>query len=204
MAEKKERIFKIKEQVRNIYYASKSFVILKASKKYKLMNKQLKERIMLSITEVNGCSLCSYVHTRAALSSGMTRENIKMILDGNHDKIPVEDAVAVMFSQDFAYSKENPSDESINRLIEEYGIKKAELVIAASNVITMTNGMGIGMGLFFNRLRFKRDKRSNIFSEIFNPLLTMVLFPILVLLNLIKCMFNDLKLLSNKNVLIKE
>mgnify|MGYP000692557529 CR=1 FL=1 len=76
MAEKKERIFKIKEQVRNIYNASKSFVILKASKKYKLMNKQLKERIMLSITEVNGCSLCSYVHTRAALSSGMTRENI--------------------------------------------------------------------------------------------------------------------------------
>lgn len=204
MAEKAERIFKVKEQLRNIYFAAKSFVILKKSKKYKLMNKQLKERIMLSITEVNGCSLCSYVHTRAALSSGMTRDNIKMILDGNHDSIPLQDAVAVMFSQDFAYSKENPSDESINRLIEEYGIQKAELVIAASNIITMTNGMGIAMDLFLKRIRFKRDKRSNLLSEILNPLLTMALFPTLVIYSFVNCLFTDLRLLGKQKILIKD
>lgn len=204
MSQKQERVFKIKEQVKNIYLASKSFVLLKKSKKYRLMNKKLKERIMLSVTEVNGCTLCSFVHTKVALGAGMSKENIKEILDGEHNNIPVEDAVAVMFSQEFAYSKEHPSDDSVNRLIKEYGIKKAELVLAACNVITMTNGMGISMAMFGNRLRFRREKRSNIIGEIMNPLLTMILFPTLVIYNIIYCFFKDVKLFPKNRVLINE
>ena len=204
MSQKQERIYKIKEQIKNIYLASKSFVLLKKSKKYKLMNKKLKERIMLSVTEVNGCTLCSFVHTKVALGAGMSKENIKAILDGNHNNIPVGDAVAVMFSQEFAYSKEQPSDESINRLIQEYGIQKAELVLAVCNVITMTNGMGISMAMFGDRLRFRREKRSNIMVEIMNPLLTMILFPPLVIYNMVYCFFKDVNLFSKNRKLVKE
>ena len=80
------RVFKVKEHIRNIYYASKAFVILKRNKKFRLMNKKLKERIMLSITEVNGCTMCSFVHTKLALSSGMSNDEIQELLIGNQPK----------------------------------------------------------------------------------------------------------------------
>ena len=195
------RVFKIKEQLRNIYYGAKGFVLLRFSKKTRLMNKKLKERIMLSITEVNGCEMCSFIHTKIALSSGMSKEDIKQILDGDTTNIPLDEAVAVMFGQDFAYSKECPSSESINRIIDEYGYSKAELIVAACNMITMTNGMGTSMDYFYNRIRLRRNKNSNIIVELFNPLLTMLLFPVFVLFFTFKTLLGakpkPLKSLSN-------
>ena len=186
MKNRGNRVFTLKEQIKNIYYGAKGFVLLKAMKKTRLMNKKFKERIMLAITEVNGCEMCSYVHTKVALSSGMTNEEIKQILDGNTDNIPVEEAVAVMFGQHFASTKEHPEQNVVQRIIDEYGYEKAELVVAASNMITMTNGMGTSMDYLYNRLRFKRNKKSNLLVEIFNPLLTMFLFPLFVVFFFIK------------------
>lgn len=193
-----KRVFSIKEQLRNIYFAAKSFVLLRKSKKYKLINKKFKERIMLAVTEVNGCEMCSFVHTKIALSSGMTREEIKSILDNDHTNIPVEESVALIFSQHFAYSKESPSNEALERIIEDYGKQKAELILAVCNMITMTNGMGTSMDYFYSRLRFKRNKKSNILIEVFNPLLTMVLFPVFTLFFFVICFFKKpvLKLLK--------
>lgn len=199
------RVFTLKEQIKNIYKGAKGFVLLKTSKKTKLMNKQFKERIMLAITEVNGCEMCSFVHTKLALSSGMSAENIKKILDGDTSNIPINEAVAVMFAQDFAYQKENPAKESIQRLVNEYGFQKAELIIAACNMITMTNGMGISMDFFYNRLKFNRNKKSNILIELLNPLLTMVFFPLFVLYNYVFRFFTNIKLLDkNYNLVIKK
>ncbi len=191
---KNKRVFTVKEQIRNIFLASKSFVLLKKSKKLKLMNKKFKERIMLAVTEVNGCEMCSFVHTKLALSSGMTREEIKNILESNHTDIPLNESVALIFSQHFAYTKENPSSDAVERLVEEYGVKKSELILAACNVITMTNGMGTSLDYLYARIRFKRNKRSNIIIEIMNPLLTMILFPIFTLGFFIRCLVKRPKL----------
>ncbi len=180
------RVFKVREHVRNIYFGAKGFVFLRTSRKYRIFNKKIKERIMLAVTEVNGCSMCSYVHTKVALESGMDAECIQGILGGDTSLIPVEDAVAVMFAQDYAASKDKPSVESITRIEEEYGKDKADLIVAACRMITMTNGMGTSMEYFWNRLRFKRNKESNLFVEIFNPLFTMLLFLPLVIFNYIK------------------
>jgi AhpD family alkylhydroperoxidase len=188
------RVFRFREQVRNIKDGAKGFVLLKTSKKLKIMNKKLKERIMLAITEVNGCSMCSYVHTKIALESGMDSECISGILNGDTSLIPVEDAVAVMFAQDFAASKERPSEASVNRIIEEYGYEKAQLILAACHMITMTNGMGTSMEYLWDRMKFKRNKESNIFIEVFNPLATMILFPIFALFFRLQTMFHKIQI----------
>lgn len=198
MKNKQSRIFSIKEQLKLIYYGAKGFVLLKTSKKTKLMNKKLKERIMLAVTEVNGCTMCSFVHTQLALSSGMSREVIKELLAGDHKNIPLEDSVAVIFAQHYAFNKEKPSSESIERLVDEYGFKKAELVIAACNMITMTNGMGTSMDYFYHRIQFKRNKDSNLLLELLNPLLTMLLFPLLVAFNYLASLFTNIKILNLK------
>lgn len=176
MNNKTSRVFKVTEQLKNIFCGAKGFVLLKKSKKLRLMNKKLKERIMLAVTSVNGCNMCSYVHTKVALKSGMTSEQIKDLLVGNDTYVPKEDAVAVAFALHFADSQESPDEEAIERIINEYGIDKAQLIFAACQMITMTNGMGIGLDNFYHRIQFRRNKASNILIELFNPLLTMLLF----------------------------
>ncbi|AIO18386.1 Carboxymuconolactone decarboxylase family protein [Candidatus Izimaplasma bacterium HR1] len=182
MSSHNSRVFKINEQIKNTYYGAKGFVLLRFSKRLKLMNKKFKERIMLATTEANGCSMCSYVHTKIALSSGMTNEDIKKILDGETSSVPVNEAVAVLYAQEFASSLGKPGEESTIRLINEYGFRKAELIVAACNMITMTNGMGISLHFLLDRLKFNRNKNSNILLEVLNPLITIVLFPLLTIL----------------------
>ncbi len=198
MKQEQGRVFKIKEQIKNIHLGAKGFVLLRSSRKSNLMGKKFKERIMLTITEVNGCQMCSYVHTKLALNSGMSKENILAILQGDTTNIPLNEAVAVMFGQIFADTKEHPDSESIKRLIEEYGFKKAELILAACNMITMTNGMGTSMDYLYNRIKFNRNKNSNILIEIFNPLLTMILFPVLTIYNYLFNKFTTLHLLKKQ------
>ena len=189
------RIFRVKTHLSNIKKAARGFTLLRYKKKQKIMNKRLKEHISLAVTAVNGCSLCSFVHTKVALSSGMSNEEISALLEQDMGNVRHEDAVALAFAQHYADSKENPDDDAIKRLIDEYGVEKAELIVAVCHMITMTNGMGISMHLFLERLKFKRDKRSNIFLEMLNPLLTMVLFPILAVYYFVKCRIKTLRLL---------
>ncbi|WP_085558880.1 carboxymuconolactone decarboxylase family protein [Carnobacterium iners] len=49
-------------------------------KKKELSSPHFMERIMLAVTQVNGCSVCSYTHTKMALEVGMKSEKIKNIL----------------------------------------------------------------------------------------------------------------------------
>ncbi|QMS85079.1 carboxymuconolactone decarboxylase family protein [Candidatus Xianfuyuplasma coldseepsis] len=192
------RVFSIKEQLQNIVCASKSFVLLRSKRRTGLMNKKLKERIMLAVTEVNGCQMCSFVHTKIALQSGMTKEQIQEILNGDTSNIPVEDAVAVLFGQHFADQKEDPTDDAIYRLVDEYGFEKAELIVAVCNMITMTNGMGISMDHLWRRIRFKSVAQSRFLYELFNPLLTMFLFPVFSLFHFMKTLYKKASLLPNK------
>jgi len=201
---KQSRVFTVSEQLKNIYYGAKGFVLLKTSKKYRLMNKKFKERIMLAITEVNGCTMCSFVHTKIALSSGMSNESIQALLNGDTTNVPIDEAVAVLFGQHFASSMEHPDEDAITRLVTEYGFQKAELVLAACNMITMTNGMGTSLDYLAHRLQFKRNKQSRIVSELLNPLLTMILFPMFVLYYFLVSVFTHVKLLSKNYRLLSE
>mgnify|MGYP002639505340 CR=1 FL=1 len=184
-----KRIFTIKEHFKIMNHAAKSFGMLMYVKKHKLFNKQFKERIMLAVTEVNGCELCSYVHTKISLSSGMDSNEIKTILNGNKDDIPENELVGVLFGEYYAFSHELPEKAMVNRLIEEYGRDKAKIICAILGMITLTNSMGISMGLFKERLMFKRVKKSKLINELGIPLLTMTIFPSLFLFYKLKSVF---------------
>lgn len=174
-----KRLFTIKEHIPIVNRAAKSFHVLRYVKKNKLFNKQFKERIMLAVIEVNGCELCSYVHSKISLESGMTTGEIGQLLQGSKDDIPQSELVAVLFGENFAASHENPDKMAIDRLIEEYGKDKATTIYSILNMITMTNSMGITLACLKDRLSFKRVKKSKFINEITVPLTTVILFPIL-------------------------
>jgi AhpD family alkylhydroperoxidase len=104
---------------------------LSKSKKNKDINQELSERIMLAVTEVNGCEVCSYAHTRMALESGMSNEEIQNMLSGIVTDILSEELPAVMFAQHYTDSRGKPSEDSWNRLVEVYGLSKANGIIGS-------------------------------------------------------------------------
>ena len=188
-----KRIFTIKEHFKIMNHAAKGFGVLFYAKKHKLFNKQFKERIMLAVTEVNGCELCTYIHTKLSLSAGMKYEEINEILNGSKSDIPESELIAVLFGEHYADTHEHPDKEAVDTLISEYGREKTKVICAVLGVITLTNSMGISMGLFTERILFRRVKKSKLINELGIPLLTMTIFPILFIYHKIKSIFKVTK-----------
>jgi len=194
MKNNEKRLFRLGEHIKIIYRASFGFLYLKLTKKKKVMNFKFKERIMLAITEVNGCALCSYVHTKLALKSGLTDLEIKELLSGELENVPADESLAILFAKDYAYNYEKIDQEFYQRLIERYGLLKTKAILSASEVITMTNSMGISLGLLKNTLTFKHVKGSCILDELLIPISTMIFFPIFTILFLFLMPFKLRKL----------
>jgi AhpD family alkylhydroperoxidase len=124
------------------------------------------ERVILAVTEVNGCGVCSYAHTKVALEAGMSGEEIAKLLSGEFEDVPKEELTGVIFAQHYADSRGNPSRESWERLIEEYGASTAMGILGAIRGIMIGNVYGIAWSSFFNRFKGNADTRSNIAYEV--------------------------------------
>ncbi|WP_378936781.1 carboxymuconolactone decarboxylase family protein [Metabacillus herbersteinensis] len=72
-----KKIYNVKEFYVALYKGLRTFKYMKKNKKTNEMTPHLIERIMLAVTEVNGCEFCSYSHTKIALEQGMSQEEIK-------------------------------------------------------------------------------------------------------------------------------
>ena len=66
-----KRIYGIDEFYHFFDDAMASFSVIKKARKKNLLSKEFQKRIMLVVTEVNGCQMCSYWHAKEALRSGM-------------------------------------------------------------------------------------------------------------------------------------
>jgi AhpD family alkylhydroperoxidase len=142
------------------------------------LNLQKIERLMLAVTEVNGCGICSYGHTKVALEAGISNEEIMHLLSGNFADVPKEELTGVLFAQHYADSRGNPSRESWQRVIDEYGDSTAKGILGAIRGIMIGNAYGIPWSSFFNRFKGKADRRSNLFYELTMMTLGTLLIPV--------------------------
>ncbi len=85
------------------------------------VSKAFSERIMLAVTEVNGCRYCSYYHTSVALKAGLQEGEVQDILSGDLSSAPAEETVALLFAQHYAETEGHPEEEACQRLLETYG-----------------------------------------------------------------------------------
>jgi AhpD family alkylhydroperoxidase len=182
MGKSGSRLFSLIEGYKIMYRAFKSMRFLSKSKNKGLVSKQFSERIMLAVTEVNGCAICSYAHTQMALENGLTGDEIKQLLGGAMDDVPSKELPAIMFAQHFAEMRGYPSDKAKKELIDDYGMETAERIVANINMIMLGNCYGIPAGSFVSRFKknFKGevDSRSNPLYEIIMLLSVVVFLPI--------------------------
>lgn len=128
------------------------------------------ERIMLAVTEVNKCPMCSYAHTKIALEAGMSAREIENMLQGVLLDVPKEEMPAILFAQHFADTRGKPSKESLRTLVNIYGLDKARGILGGIRSIMVGNAYGIAWGSFMGRFKGEPDPRSHLAYE-----LTMIL-----------------------------
>lgn len=182
-----KNLYTVKESYWIFYNGIRTLKYFFRTRRSNEISPQFTERIMLAVTEVNNCAICSYAHSKRALESGMTAEEIQNMLSGIIDDVPDDEVAAIMFAQHYADTMGNPTRESWQRIVQIYGTSKAKAILGSIRMIMIGNTYGIPWSSFFNRFRGKADPRSSLQYE-----LTMMLGTILVPVSFIHALISDL------------
>lgn len=124
-----------------------------------LISPAFRERLMLTVTAVDGCRYCSYFHARQALRNGVTQEEIGQLLSGDTDACPKEEGLAVIYAQHWAESNANPDAEAVLKLQETYGVAKAEAIDLVLRMIRLGNLTGNSFDYLLYRTSFSKWQR---------------------------------------------
>ena len=162
---------------------------IRKEKKAERLDSKFMERIMLAVTEVNGCEMCSYAHTRMALEEGMSTEEIQNMLQGEFENVPKEELEAILFAQHYADMRGNPSKASWERIVEKYGLELAYGILGAIRIIMIGNVYGIPFGSFLNRFHKKKGAKNNLIYEITMLLSILIYTPFVLIHALILSVF---------------
>lgn len=146
--------------------AGKLPAILRARRR-RSVSKAFEEKLMLTVTAVNGCSYCSWFHAREALRSGLTLDEIASLASGAIDRrvLPAE-AAGLVYAQHFAESDRKPQADATARLHETYGDDVAEEILLYLQIISVGNLCGNTFKSFLERVRDRRFLDRGFLSEL--------------------------------------
>jgi len=113
-----------------------------------------RERLFLTVTQVNGCRYCSYYHANQALLSGVTVEEIQGLDDGFLDHCPQDELAALHYARHWAELDAHPEEEARNRLLETYGVETTAGIELALRMIRIGNLTGNLFDYILFRLSF--------------------------------------------------
>ena len=125
-----------------------------------------RERLMLAVTQVNGCRYCSYGHTQFALKAGISQQEIQSLLHGEMGAVPAEETVALVFAQHYAESAGQPDAVAYQRLLDTYGLDTSRDILALIRTITVGNAYGNSLDAFLSRLKGKPFSDSRLRQEL--------------------------------------
>jgi len=147
---KKYSMSQLYSAILNSYLAMPAMI---RNRRNKTVSPQFLERLMLAATEVNGCEVCSYAHTKMALKEGFSQDEVNAFLSGSNAYVREEEATALLYAQHVADTMGNPDPETDKRLADVYGSEKAATIKAGIALIMMGNTAGIPLSAFVRRLK---------------------------------------------------
>jgi AhpD family alkylhydroperoxidase len=120
-----------------------------------LISPGFRERLMLVVTEVNGCRFCTFVHAREALKSGVSPADLRGLLAGQIPAdTPPDEYLALTYAQHWAETDARPSPEAVQKLVETYGEERAAAIDVLLRMIRVSNLLGNTADYVLYRLTF--------------------------------------------------
>ena len=151
---KQERRYTSPDQVaRDAWQITRRFWLVPDALLGGTLSHAFRERIMMVITTVNQCAACSYVHSRAALHSGVTAEELEIILSGSIEGFDEYEIEALLFAQHWAEHDGRADLEMRHKLVEHYGERTADCIEVVAHTIRMGNLTGNFIEYWRRRLR---------------------------------------------------
>jgi AhpD family alkylhydroperoxidase len=115
-----------------------------------------RERLMLVVTEVNGCRYCSYAHARAALSAGVPQDEIEALAARVREQSPPEEVPALLYAQHWAEADGKPGATTRERVVAQYGEHAVGIMELALRMIRVGNLSGNTLAYLLHRISFGR------------------------------------------------
>jgi AhpD family alkylhydroperoxidase len=103
---------------------------------------ELRERLMLAVTEVNGCRYCSWVHTREALRAGLSDEEVRQLVGGDIGGATEGERPALIYAQHWASTDGRPEPDARARALALYGEERLQDYEMAMRLIRVGNLWG--------------------------------------------------------------
>ena len=122
--------------------------ILKRSEKMKVLMRgaviddRFRERLMMAVTEVNGCRYCSHYHAQLALSAGVSPQELHAIGEMCFEHSPEEQQAALLYAQHWAESGAHPEPDAVECLRREYTPEQVKLIELCLRTIRVGNLSG--------------------------------------------------------------
>lgn len=139
---------------------------------------QFPSRIMLAVTEVNGCAMCAYAHTKFALEGGMDSDEVRHLLGGVTEGAPDNELAAIGFAQHYADSNAQPDQDAWELLVGIYGTEQAQGVLGTIRMMMWGNAVGIPLSSFRARLKGNPHPDSSLGSEIITIIGSWAMLPV--------------------------
>lgn len=151
---------------------------LRRAARRRRVSRAFAEKIMLAVTQVNGCRYCSYGHSRLALAAGVSEDELRDLLAGDLGNFPEAEAVALSYAQHYAETQGQPDPEARQRLLDTYGPETAADIACYIRMISFGNLLGNTFDAFLSRLKGAPASDSRFLGELCVLLSTLTVIPI--------------------------
>jgi AhpD family alkylhydroperoxidase len=188
---KQPKIYTIGEYYLALVKWTRSVKLLIRNRKQEIISQDFVERLMLAVTEVNGCAVCAYGHTQMALNQGFTQDEISAFLSGSGEYIRPEEMKAILFAQHYADTKGIVDEQAFQEIITTYGNQSSRVILAAIQMMMIGNIVGLPISAFQRRRKGNPDSNSSLIHEIGLPLSTLILIIPALINGLIETMMNQ-------------
>jgi AhpD family alkylhydroperoxidase len=125
-----------------------------------LVPPDMRERIMLAVTQVNGCRWCSFAHSRMALRAGVPPEEVRSLLGACVDGCPDAEATALLYAQHWTEAQGRTDPVARERLVGAYGPERAEAIERVIRAMNTANLVGNTIDAVMSRLTRGRWTRA--------------------------------------------
>ena len=143
--------------LRDVLFLIGSRSLVKAAMRSGAISFGFRERLMMVVTEVNGCRYCSWYHSAQSIKAGLSDDELRALLAGQiPDGAPAEEIAALVYARHWAQTNAMPDPEAARSLAETYSDDRAAMINVILRMIRVGNLMGNTLDWLLNRISFGR------------------------------------------------
>ncbi len=179
-----KKVFTPKGYARDILFLLGHFLKIIRAFGNKKISKIFREKIMSVSTAVNGCVYCEWFHAKQAVSSGISEEEIRDILNLQFQaNASAFEVPALLYTQHFAETSQDPDAEMTRQFTDYYGRRTADDIYVFIRIIYFGNLTGNTWDAVLSRFKGDPAPDSRIWFELIFFLLNFIfMFPAMLLM----------------------